>query len=72
MRMLTSPTRTPKLRLRGRDRHRVRPRQTAAARTQRAGGPQDAALYTCHCGYMFTAAVTTTVGCPHCGDEQAW
>jgi hypothetical protein len=24
------------------------------------------------CGYAFTAAVTTSVGCPHCGSEQAW
>jgi hypothetical protein len=44
--------------------------ETRAAR--RAGGPEDNALYSCMCGYAFTAAVTTSVGCPHCGTEQAW
>ena len=39
---------------------------------RRAGGPQDRALYTCTCGYCFTAAVSTSVGCPHCGTSQAW
>jgi hypothetical protein len=39
---------------------------------RRAGGPEDRALYSCMCGYAFTAAVTTSVGCPHCGTEQAW
>jgi hypothetical protein len=39
---------------------------------RRAGGPQDRALYTCACGYAFTAAVSTSVGCPHCGTSQAW
>ena len=39
---------------------------------RRAGGPQDRALYTCGCGYAFTAAVSTSVGCPHCGTSQAW
>jgi rubrerythrin len=41
-------------------------------RTQRANASQDAALYTCSCGYIFKAAVTTSVGCPHCGNDQAW
>jgi rubrerythrin len=49
---------------------------TAAApnreRNQRANVSQDAALYTCGCGYVFKAAVTTSVGCPHCGTSQAW
>jgi predicted Zn-ribbon and HTH transcriptional regulator len=39
---------------------------------RRAGGPEDRALYSCTCGYAFKAAVTTSVGCPHCGSEQAW
>jgi hypothetical protein len=39
---------------------------------RRAGGPQDRALYTCGCGYAFTAPVSTSVGCPHCGTGQAW
>ena len=39
---------------------------------RRAGGPEDQALYTCVCGYAFTAAVTTSVDCPHCGQGQAW
>jgi hypothetical protein len=39
---------------------------------RRGGGPEDRALYSCMCGYAFTAAVTTSVGCPHCGTEQAW
>jgi hypothetical protein len=39
---------------------------------RRGGGPQDHALYSCVCGYAFTAEVTTSVGCPHCGTEQAW
>ena len=46
------------------------PRDRADAR--RGGGPQDRALYACVCGFVFTAAVTTSVGCPHCGTEQAW
>ena len=39
---------------------------------KRAGGPEDRALYSCVCGFAFKAAVTTSVGCPHCGTEQAW
>jgi hypothetical protein len=45
-------------------------RERAAAR--RAGGPEDRALYSCACGFVFMAAVTTGVDCPHCGTEQAW
>ena len=44
--------------------------EVRAARS--AGGPEDRALYSCICGYAFKAAVTTSVGCPHCGTEQAW
>jgi hypothetical protein len=39
---------------------------------RRGGGPEDRALYACMCGFAFKAAVTTSVGCPHCGTEQAW
>jgi hypothetical protein len=52
----------------------VQPLQLPApqARELAAGGPQDLAAYCCSCGYVFEAAVSTTVGCPHCGDTQAW
>jgi hypothetical protein len=29
-------------------------------------------MYTCHCGFVFEAPVSTSVGCPHCGGTQAW
>jgi DNA-directed RNA polymerase subunit RPC12/RpoP len=29
-------------------------------------------MYTCQCGMVFEAAVSTGVDCPHCGDSQAW
>jgi hypothetical protein len=32
----------------------------------------DVAVYTCACGFVFEAPVLTSVGCPHCGDHQAW
>jgi hypothetical protein len=41
-------------------------------RNKRANMSQDAALYSCSCGYVFKAPVTTSVGCPHCGTAQAW
>jgi hypothetical protein len=44
----------------------------ARERNQRANVSQDAALYSCACGFVFKAAVTTSVGCPHCGTDQAW
>ena len=44
----------------------------AVDRVRDAGGPMDTALYTCGCGYLFSAAVSTTVACPHCGTGQAW
>ncbi len=37
-----------------------------------AGPSQDSALYNCGCGFVFEAAVTTSVDCPHCGGHQAW
>jgi hypothetical protein len=60
-----------------RDRHDHRPRNRnkvphALARAKRVGGPEDHALYSCHCGYAFKAEVSTSVGCPHCGTSQAW
>jgi hypothetical protein len=44
----------------------------AARRVREAGGPTDLASYACPCGYLFAAAVSTTVECPHCGTGQAW
>lgn len=44
----------------------------AVGRARSAGGPQDLASYTCGCGYCFSAPVSTTVACPHCGASQAW
>jgi hypothetical protein len=42
------------------------------ARARLAGGPIDNASYTCSCGFVFAASVSTTVACPHCGASQAW
>jgi hypothetical protein len=51
----------------------ARPEPSRATLDARRGpASQDKALYSCMCGYAFTAAVTTSVGCPHCGSEQAW
>jgi hypothetical protein len=41
-------------------------------RRRELGPVQDQALYTCECGFVFKAAVSTSVGCPHCGGTQAW
>lgn len=41
-------------------------------RARASGGPIDRACYTCACGMVFDAPVSTTVSCPHCGDTQAW
>ncbi|HVW18576.1 MAG TPA: hypothetical protein VHB30_10045 [Solirubrobacteraceae bacterium] len=41
-------------------------------RVRDAGGPIDRAQYVCACGYVFEAAVSTSVSCPHCGAAQAW
>jgi membrane protease subunit (stomatin/prohibitin family) len=41
-------------------------------RARESGGPIDRACYTCGCGMVFDAPVSTTVSCPHCGDPQAW
>jgi hypothetical protein len=37
-----------------------------------AGQSLDLASYSCACGYVFEAQVSTTVACPHCGSNQAW
>jgi uncharacterized protein (DUF983 family) len=56
-------------------RHHIRPAQ-ARVRPARAAlrgrMPEDAALYRCGCGKAFTAAVSTCVTCPGCGEPQAW
>jgi hypothetical protein len=41
-------------------------------RMRAAGGPADRAQYTCVCGYVFQADVSTSVACPNCGTAQAW
>jgi hypothetical protein len=47
--------------------------KTPTPRERRDAGPsEDRALYTCECGYAFEALVTTSVGCPHCEQTQAW
>jgi hypothetical protein len=43
-----------------------------ARRVREAGGPLDEASYTCACGFVFAASVSTSVRCPHCGAPQAW
>lgn len=48
------------------------PLEREVARVRAAGGPKDNATYTCSCGYLFSASVSTTVACPHCGSKQAW
>jgi len=83
---MTVRTRPHRLRTRPRIGRRVTRRETSVepsaplsvqqtvpqARERAAGGPQDLAAYCCSCGYVFEAAVSTTVGCPHCGGTQAW
>ena len=48
------------------------PCDLAVQRARAAGGPMDRASYACDCGYLFLAAVSTTVACPHCQATQAW
>jgi hypothetical protein len=50
----------------------VRSCDPAAQRVREAGGPVDHASYVCSCGYLFSASVSTSVSCPHCGSGQAW
>jgi hypothetical protein len=44
----------------------------AERRHRESVAPEDSALYSCSCGFQFTAAVSTSVSCPHCGTGQAW
>jgi rubrerythrin len=48
------------------------PMHPAERRMRDSGGPDDRAVYTCSCGYLFEAPVTASVNCPHCGSGQAW
>ena len=41
-------------------------------RHRESGGPIDRAQYSCSCGLVFDAAVSTSVVCPHCSTTQAW
>ncbi len=41
-------------------------------RRREAGVTEDHAVYTCECGFVFEAPVSTSVDCPHCGGSQAW
>jgi hypothetical protein len=50
----------------------IAPTRATAKRRREAGAPQDQAVYSCRCGFVFEAQVSTSVGCPHCGDMQAW
>ena len=46
--------------------------QPEQQRHRRSGGPVDEATYSCACGMVFEARVSTSVSCPHCGAGQAW
>jgi len=51
---------------------RPEPVHPAERRLRDAGGPDDRAVYSCGCGYLFEARVTSSVSCPHCRTVQAW
>ncbi|MDX6690779.1 MAG: hypothetical protein QOG15_2236 [Solirubrobacteraceae bacterium] len=51
---------------------RPEPMHPAERRMRAAGGPDDRACYSCGCGYLFEARVTTSVTCPNCDTVQAW
>jgi hypothetical protein len=53
-------------------RRRTRHESTSTRDQARVGPPQDRATYSCGCGFVFQADVTTSIGCPHCGSELAW
>jgi hypothetical protein len=69
---VTTRRRPPAARRRRPARTAPAPVLKALARARRSGGPIDQALYRCPCGHTFTASVSTTVGCPSCGETQAW
>jgi rubrerythrin len=71
-RLTSSDTRPRRLRRHGYLDH-GQPRAGEQPARKRHGGPsEDRALYTCQCGFVFKADVSTSVGCPHCGSTQAW
>lgn len=45
---------------------------TEQRRARESGGPMDRAEYSCACGMVFQADVSTSVACPHCSTTQAW
>ncbi|MEY2442709.1 MAG: hypothetical protein QOJ46_2135 [bacterium] len=51
---------------------RPAPMHPAERRMRDAGGPDDRATYSCGCGCLFEAPVSTSVPCPHCDTVQAW
>jgi hypothetical protein len=51
---------------------RPAPMHPAERRLRDAGGPDDRATYSCGCGFLFEAPVSTSVSCPHCETVQAW
>ena len=51
---------------------RPAPMHPAERRMRDAGGPDDRATYSCGCGFLFEAPVSTSVPCPHCDTVQAW
>ncbi len=51
---------------------RPQPMHPAERRMRDAGGPHDRACYSCDCGFIFVAPVSTSVHCPHCDAQQAW
>jgi hypothetical protein len=57
---------------RRRPRRRREPESPVQERTLRVDADQDAAIYSCSCGFVFKAAVSTSVDCPHCGTAQGW
>ena len=48
------------------------PMPVSQVRARRGSGPEDRALYGCECGFAWTAEVTASPSCPHCGQPQAW
>ena len=48
------------------------PMHPVERRMRDAGGPEDRAYYPCACGFVFVAAVSTSVQCPRCARGQAW
>jgi hypothetical protein len=51
---------------------REAPAAPRANRERRGPPPEDRAVYSCSCGYIFDAHFSTSVECPHCGQTQAW